>query len=192
MIHDRLVVGIRDCHLSECLQLDSEFTLGKAKKPIRQSSAVQGQQHELKGATVESSSSLDKLQTGHKKNPHARQPPLETGKKRHQLNNSGKSCTYTVWQRTTSQRQIPGKRCHMPPMPTKGTLYVMLPNQISFQSFTRKSSRHSFSRYFNRQICNILESTDTAKKQTHFINLDRPSFYSFFPLLSLHTLRGLV
>ena len=31
MIHDRLVVGIRDHHLSECLQLDSELT-GKGQK----------------------------------------------------------------------------------------------------------------------------------------------------------------
>ena len=31
MICDRLVVGIRDHHLSECLQLDSELTLEKAK-----------------------------------------------------------------------------------------------------------------------------------------------------------------
>ena len=66
-IRDRLVVGICYCHLSKHPQLDSELTLEKAKKAIRQSGTVQGQQHKLKGATVESSSSLDKLQTGHKK-----------------------------------------------------------------------------------------------------------------------------
>ena len=32
MIHDRLVVGIRDCHLSEHLQLDSELTLKRIKE----------------------------------------------------------------------------------------------------------------------------------------------------------------
>jgi len=32
MIHDRLVIGICDHTLSECLQLDSEFTLEKVKK----------------------------------------------------------------------------------------------------------------------------------------------------------------
>ena len=95
MIRDRLVVGICDRHLSECLQLDSELTLEKAKRVIRQSGAVQGQQHELKGATTELSSSLDKLQTGYKKpqNSHGRRPQSETGKKGRQPNNSSKSCT---------------------------------------------------------------------------------------------------
>ena len=95
MISDRLVVGIRDRRLSKRLQLDSELTLEKAKKAIRQSGAVQGQQHELKGATGESSSSFDKVQTGHKKShkPHVRRPPSETGKKARQLNNSGNLCT---------------------------------------------------------------------------------------------------
>ena len=31
MIRDRLVIGIRDRHLSECLQLDLELTLEKEK-----------------------------------------------------------------------------------------------------------------------------------------------------------------
>ena len=65
MIRDRLVIGIRDRHLSEHLQLDSELTLEKAKKAIRQHEAVQGQQNMLKGATVEPSNSLDRLQAGY-------------------------------------------------------------------------------------------------------------------------------
>ena len=67
----------------------------RRKKQFAKSGAVQGQQHELKGATVESSSSLDKVQTGHKKshNPHVRRPSSETGKKARQLNNSGNLCT---------------------------------------------------------------------------------------------------
>ena len=75
MIHDKLVIGIRDRHLSEHLQLDSELTLEKAKRAICQSGAVQGQQHELKGATTELSSSLDKLQANYKKtqNSHGAQ-----------------------------------------------------------------------------------------------------------------------
>ena len=40
MIRDRLVVGIRDNALSECLQLDAELLLEKAKKSIRQREAV--------------------------------------------------------------------------------------------------------------------------------------------------------
>ena len=87
MIRDRLAVSIRDCRLSEHLQFDSKLTLEKAKRAIRQSEAAQGQQHKLKGATTEPTSSLDKLQTGSYKqarNTHGRQPQSEGGKKRHQ------------------------------------------------------------------------------------------------------------
>ena len=96
MIRDRLVVGIRDRRLSERLQLDSELTLEKAKRAIRQSGAVQGQQHELKGTTTEPSSSLDKLQTGTYKqarNAYGRRPQSEGGKKRRQPSIPSKSCT---------------------------------------------------------------------------------------------------
>ena len=48
MIHDRLVVGIRDESLSERLQMESDLSLEKAKKLIRQSEAVQQQQGILK------------------------------------------------------------------------------------------------------------------------------------------------
>ena len=48
MIRDRLVVGIRDKSLSERLQMESDLTLEKAKKLIRQSEAVQQQQGILK------------------------------------------------------------------------------------------------------------------------------------------------
>ena len=44
MIRDRLVVGIRDCSLSECLQMDPDLTLEKAKQIVRQREAVQKQQ----------------------------------------------------------------------------------------------------------------------------------------------------
>ena len=99
MIRDRLVVGIRDRHLSERLQLDSELTLEKAKKAIRQHEAVQGQQNVLKGATVEPSHSLDRLQAGYgarkkSENFQGRRSQHDTGKKTHQHNhNSSKSCS---------------------------------------------------------------------------------------------------
>ena len=51
MIRDRLVVGIRDSALSECLQLDATLTLEKAKTAIRQKEAVHEQQDFLKGDT---------------------------------------------------------------------------------------------------------------------------------------------
>ena len=44
MIRDRLVVGIRDNALSQRLQMDSELTLEKAKRQIRQREVVQEQQ----------------------------------------------------------------------------------------------------------------------------------------------------
>ena len=44
MIRDRLVVGIRDCSLSERLQMDPDLTLEKAKQIVRQREAVQKQQ----------------------------------------------------------------------------------------------------------------------------------------------------
>ena len=46
MIHNRLIVGIRDAALSRNLQFDAELTLDKAKKIIRQQVAV-GEQREL-------------------------------------------------------------------------------------------------------------------------------------------------
>ena len=49
MIRDRLVVGIRYENLSQQLQTDSELTLDKAKKKIRQKEAVHQQQDILKG-----------------------------------------------------------------------------------------------------------------------------------------------
>ena len=40
MLHDRLVVGIRDVRLSERLQLDVDLTLEKAKRTVHQKEAV--------------------------------------------------------------------------------------------------------------------------------------------------------
>ena len=44
LIRDRIVVGIRDSSLSAKLQMDSELTLDKAKRLVRQQEAVRGQQ----------------------------------------------------------------------------------------------------------------------------------------------------
>ena len=64
LIRDRLVVGIKDRTLSEQLQLESDLTLEKAKKKIRQREAVQAQTRELKGA--EATSSVSVVRTGRK------------------------------------------------------------------------------------------------------------------------------
>ncbi|UYV69287.1 hypothetical protein LAZ67_6003116 [Cordylochernes scorpioides] len=47
LIHDRIVVGVRDKALSERMQLDSELTLEKAVKMVRQQEAVRQQQVDL-------------------------------------------------------------------------------------------------------------------------------------------------
>ena len=47
MIRDRLVVGIRNQALSQQLQMDSELTLERTKKRIRQQEAVKDQQRQL-------------------------------------------------------------------------------------------------------------------------------------------------
>ena len=48
-IRNQLVVGIRDELLSEQLQIESDLTLEKAKKLVRQKEATQQQQSILKG-----------------------------------------------------------------------------------------------------------------------------------------------
>ena len=48
MIHDRMVVGIRNSALSKRLQMDKTLTLDKAKKMVRQREVVKEQQHMLK------------------------------------------------------------------------------------------------------------------------------------------------
>ena len=171
MIRDRLVVGIRDRHLSERLQLDSELTLEKAKRAIRQSGAVQGQQHELKGATTEPSSSLDKLQANYKKTQNSHGAPrrlqLETGKKGRQPNNSSKPCT-RCGRGPHARDKCPAKDavCHR--CKRKGHfMSCCLTKSVS--ELSQESSRHCFSGYTNRQICNILARADNAKWQAHSI-----------------------
>ena len=44
MIRDRIVVGLRDAHLSEKLQLEADLTLDKAVTQARQAEAVKQQQ----------------------------------------------------------------------------------------------------------------------------------------------------
>ena len=47
LLRDRIVVGIRDMALSECLQLESDFSLERAKKIVRQKEAVKDHSQEL-------------------------------------------------------------------------------------------------------------------------------------------------
>lgn len=62
MVWDRIVVGIRDCRLSEKMQLDPELTLDKAVNLARQSEAVRKQQATIRGTE----SSIEAIKgTGH-------------------------------------------------------------------------------------------------------------------------------
>ena len=69
MIRDRLVVGIRDATLSQRLQLDSDLTLEKAKREVRQKEAVQEQQLTLKGSSKSNPITLDALKAKGKQLP---------------------------------------------------------------------------------------------------------------------------
>ena len=78
MIRDRLVIGIRDGQLSERLQMESDLTLQKAEKLVRQRAAVSQQQHALKGP-VENKPHLEaiKQQKRVAQYPQRRLPPLQ-------------------------------------------------------------------------------------------------------------------
>ena len=62
MIRDCLVVGILNKFLSECLQLDPDLTLEKAKKTVCQCEAVQEQQQVLSEVIA---SGLNEVQSSH-------------------------------------------------------------------------------------------------------------------------------
>ena len=71
LIHDRIVVRIRDASLSERLQMDPDLTLEKPKTVVRQREAVHEQQVTLKGERLEAPQLLEavgqKNQRGMKK-----------------------------------------------------------------------------------------------------------------------------
>ena len=72
LIRDRLVFGIQDSALSERLQLESDLTLLKAKKLIRQREAVRIQQEILHKSQTKDNTSLDAVRqstTVHRKLP---------------------------------------------------------------------------------------------------------------------------
>ena len=61
MIHDRLVVGIRDTSFSERLQTDSELTLEKVKKTVRQKEAMKEQQLVKRDTTLPDTLNVDQV-----------------------------------------------------------------------------------------------------------------------------------
>ena len=79
MIRDRLIIGIRDGQLSERLQMESDLTLQKAEKLVRQRAAVSQQQKALK-TPVENKPQLEatKQQRRATRTPQHRLPPQRT------------------------------------------------------------------------------------------------------------------
>ena len=63
MLRDRLVVGMRDVALSERLQLDSELTLEKAKRVLRQKEAVKEQNLQLQSGIGSQVSPLNAIKS---------------------------------------------------------------------------------------------------------------------------------
>ncbi|UYV74356.1 K02A2.6-like [Cordylochernes scorpioides] len=74
LIRDRIVVGVRDKALSERMQLDSELTLEKAVKLVRQQEAVRQQQVDLQRPST--SQKVDQVKFNSKKqSPKQQQQP---------------------------------------------------------------------------------------------------------------------
>ncbi|UYV80797.1 hypothetical protein LAZ67_19001756 [Cordylochernes scorpioides] len=74
LIRDRIVVGVRDKALSERMQLDSELTLEKAVKMVRQHEAVRQQQVDLQRPST--SQKVDQVKFNSKKqSPKQQQQP---------------------------------------------------------------------------------------------------------------------
>ncbi len=74
LIRDRIVVGIRDARLSEKLQLESDLTLDKAIRRVRQSESVKKQQSLLR-ADGESGDDSDPLVAAVRRRPMERNKP---------------------------------------------------------------------------------------------------------------------
>ncbi|UYV76107.1 hypothetical protein LAZ67_13002539 [Cordylochernes scorpioides] len=74
LIRDRIVVGVRDKALSERMQLDSELTLEKAVKMVRQQEAVRQQQVDLQRPSASQKVSQVKFNSK-KQSPKQRQQP---------------------------------------------------------------------------------------------------------------------
>lgn len=72
LIRDRLVVGLRDTHLAERLQMDKDLTLEKAINQARQSEIIKRQQTDIRG---ENKVEIDAVTTKFKKQKHPTYKP---------------------------------------------------------------------------------------------------------------------
>ena len=90
MIRNRIVVGICDKALSEQLQLDTELTLEKATKRVRQREVIQEQQVLLKGEATKQLSELPIDSLNYRKSAGK-----QTESTRHRKSPQGRSASYT-------------------------------------------------------------------------------------------------
>ena len=79
MIHDRIVVGIRNQVLSERMQLDKKLTLESATKLVRENEAVKMQQMEQTDQTQRKD--IDSVKTNQQSRPKRRLPTIRHQRK---------------------------------------------------------------------------------------------------------------
>lgn len=91
MIRDRLVVGIRDKTLSQRLQMESDLTLEKAKRLIRQKEAVREQGSVLKNLK-EAETTLDSVAPGGRRRRNSSQSRNKAQKHYQGQKHSGNRC----------------------------------------------------------------------------------------------------
>ena len=84
MIRDRLVVGIRDASLSERMQMESDLTLDRAKKLVRQREAVHEQQEILNKGPNTESKDLEEVRSYRAFGDKKRKPTFKRNKPRPQ------------------------------------------------------------------------------------------------------------
>jgi len=104
MLRDRLVVGMRDSALVEHLQLDSELTLEKTKKAMRQKEAVKEQNQQLQSESGSGVSPTDAIKTG--------QTRTENGRRRDRgQDNSGRPWKPHTWRSANATDTAVKSKC---------------------------------------------------------------------------------
>ncbi|UYV81368.1 hypothetical protein LAZ67_20000963, partial [Cordylochernes scorpioides] len=110
LIRDRIVVGVRDKALSERMQLDSELTLEKAVKMVRQQEAVRQQQVDLQRPST--SQKVNQVKFNSKKqSPKQQQQPSEKKEKLRNGNYEIKEKIYVI--RRLSEPLLSRRACEL-------------------------------------------------------------------------------
>ncbi|UYV67569.1 hypothetical protein LAZ67_5001246, partial [Cordylochernes scorpioides] len=113
LIRDRIVVGVRDKALSERMQLDSELTLEKAVKMVRQQEAVRQQQVDLQRPST--SQKVNQVEFNSKKqSPKQQQQPSRKKEKSAKTRSRCPKCGGFT-QREGQACRAEGQRCNLCP-----------------------------------------------------------------------------